>query len=114
MTYLLTTTVVLPCSPNRLQILIVSCAALTPLTTMLVFVRCTASYDVANQKANKAMDTSDLSTTEAHSNVEDAGRMRARQSPARYSPTPCREIRPRVTNTAQLTYRTDSTDSQTI
>ena len=62
-----------------------------------VMCACAASYDVANQKANKAMDTSDLSTTEAHSDVERASsvKSRTRHSPMRYSPPPLQENRER-------------------
>jgi len=58
---------------------------------------------VANQKADKAMETSDLSTTEAHSDVEECSiRARHRYSPARYSPPPLQDNRPRTSTTAQI------------
>ena len=58
---------------------------------------------MANQKADKAMETSDLSTTEAHSDVEECSiRARHRYSPARYSPPPLQDNRPRTSTTAQI------------
>ena len=58
---------------------------------------------MANQKADKAMETSDLSTTEAHSDVEECSiRARHRYSPARYSPPPLQDNRPRTSTTAPI------------